>query len=91
MFPRGSVIPTDACRRGDVGLARAKKMILNGFWKIPLTRPDFRLSDSYYSVFVIFISLAQRIHSRQENKRPLGLFHAGVVRHIANVAVLHEA
>ena len=69
---------TDACRRGDVGIERAKQndwgpsKILNGFWKIPLTRPDFRLSDSYYSIFVIFISLAHWILSRHEKKNAAG-------------------
>ena len=97
LFPSGSVIPTESAEEEMSELEEPNKndwgpsKILNGFWKIPITRPDFRLSDSYFSVFVILISLAQRIHSRQENKRPLGLFHAGVVRHIANVAVLHEA
>ena len=98
LFPRGSVIPKQMHVEEEMSELKepnkndwSPSKILNGFWKIPLTRPDFRLSDSYYSIFVIFISLAHWILSRHENKMPLGPFHAGLVRHIANVAVLHEA
>ena len=59
LFPRGSVIPKQMHVEEEMSELKepnkndwGPSKILNGFWKIPLTRPDFRLSDSYYSIFV---------------------------------------
>ena len=79
LFPRGSVIPKQMHIEEEMSELKepnkndwGPSKILNGFWKIPLTRPDFRLSDSYYSIFVIFISLAHWILSRHEKKNAAG-------------------